>query len=157
MRNSHSTPEGEPRSRPKTGGEAQDRLFRLSSAVVLAAALISFLVILLVLRSRPDGDSGSAVPPQAEGEALGAGADQTAPSTGEAAALPVLTPEPGIVPDLEMRHGLVAIGALVAADLPYIVIQVENDDVPSGTVFRQSPAPGTRLEEGVVVTLLVSR
>jgi hypothetical protein len=97
------------------------------------------------------------VPPQAENETLGAEEERSAPSPGEPVALPPPTVGPGTVPDLEGGHGLAAIGVLLAVGLPYIVIQVENDDVPSGTVFRQFPAPGTTLEEGVVVTLLVSR
>lgn len=150
-------PERQPRPRWATGGRQQDTLFRLSSAVVVAAALISFLVIVLVARSRPDGDSASSAAPQAESEVLGAGAEQAATPAGEPATFTLPTSEPGIVPDLVMQHGILAVATLRNVEMPYIVVEVENDEVPRGTVFQQAPAAGTALEEGVVVTLLVSR
>jgi beta-lactam-binding protein with PASTA domain len=39
----------------------------------------------------------------------------------------------------------------------YVVIQVENKDVPQGMVFDQSPAPDTQLGDDESVTLVVSR
>lgn len=97
------------------------------------------------------------MPTQAESKVLGAGAEVAVTPTGGPPAFLLPTTDPGIVPDLVMQHGIVAVATLRAAEMPYIVIQVENEDLPSGTVFLQSPTAGTKLEENMVVSLLASR
>ncbi len=65
--------------------------------------------------------------------------------------------EEGVTPDLAAQHLLVAITALTDAGVPYVVVEVENDAVPSGIIFNQSPLAGTPLTDDVVVTILASR
>jgi cytoskeletal protein RodZ len=85
----------------------------------------------------------------------GAGAEQP---TAQASATPApVDTIPGVVPDLEEQHILVAINALADAELPYLIIELERDGVEEGTVFAQSPTSGTVADDATVVTLLVSR
>jgi len=65
--------------------------------------------------------------------------------------------EDGITPDLTAQHLLVAITALTDAGVPYVVVEVDNETVPSGIIFNQSPLAGTPLGGDVVVTILASR
>ncbi len=65
--------------------------------------------------------------------------------------------EPGVVPDLVSQPLQKAISALEQAGVPYLVIEVTNDDVPAGEVFEQSPPPDTPADDDTVVTLVVSR
>jgi hypothetical protein len=50
-----------------------------------------------------------------------------------------------------------ATAALQAENIDYVVIAVRAGDVPKGQVVSQNPAPGSVLETGQVVTLIVSR
>lgn len=150
-------PEYEPRPERRTGRGAQDTLFRLSSAGILAAALVSFLLILLVARGQPGSNLDRTLPTQAQSEVLGAGAEEAVAPTGGPTVFALPTAEPDIVPDLVMEHGIVAVGTLRAAEMPYFVIEVANDDVPPGTVFQQSPTAGTKLEDKMAITLVASR
>jgi len=95
-----------------------------------------------------DGATEVASPPAATD--AGVGAEQPDPPAGP------LDVEPGVVPDLEGQHSLVAIDALNRAGLRYLIIEVANEDVPEGVVFQQQPAAGAS-ELGTVVTLLVSK
>jgi hypothetical protein len=65
--------------------------------------------------------------------------------------------EEGVTPDLDAQHLLVAVSALTDAGVPYVVVEVDNDAVPSGIIFNQSPLAGTPLEDDTVVTILASR
>ncbi len=65
--------------------------------------------------------------------------------------------EDGVTPDLAAQHLLVAITALTDAGVPYVVVEVDNDAVPSGIIFNQSPLAGTPLDDDTIVTILASR
>ncbi len=83
------------------------------------------------------------------------GAEQPTPPPDQELQPPVV--EPGIVPSLEGHDVLVALNALTEADVPYLIVEVENEAVPAGRVIEQSPPPDTPIEGGTVVTLTVSR
>lgn len=147
-------PEPELPPLPQVGREAGGPLVSASWLVagVVVALMLGVGLLLFWNRGGGDGDLAVSGPPPVDGAGLGSEqfvpADQPPPP-------PVV--EPGIVPDLEAQNVQVAIDALQQADLPYIVIDAENSDVPAQTVFGQSPAPGTKVEDGIVVTLTVSR
>jgi beta-lactam-binding protein with PASTA domain len=61
-----------------------------------------------------------------------------------------------VVPDVNDTNVLVAIQALRSANLPYLIIEVENGDAEPETVFRQNPSPGTEASPNTVVTLMVA-
>ncbi|MCH7718330.1 MAG: PASTA domain-containing protein [Chloroflexi bacterium] len=139
---------------PQVGREANSPLVSASWLVAgVVVVLLLGLGVLLFWNRGGDGDLAVSGPQPVDGSP-GLGAEQYVPD-GQPPPLPVV--EPGIVPDLEAQDVLVAIDALQQAQLPYIVIEAENGDVPADTVFGQSPAPGTEAEDGIVVTLTVSR
>lgn len=130
----------------------------LISASWLAAAgvVVVLLVVGLVLFwNRGGGESDSVSNPPAVEQPNGQGAEQPTPRIEEPPQPPVV--ESGIVPDLEDEHVVVAVNALTEADLRYVVLEVENDDVEPGIVFQQSPSPGTETDANTVVTLVASR
>ena len=146
-------PEPELPPLPEVGRDATAPL--LSASWVVAGIVVAMLVVVgLVLFWTRGGDSPASVtsgPPSGE---VSEGAEQSNPPDG-AISDPVV--QPGEVPDLKEQPALVAADALIQADLPYMIIEVENNDVPEGTVFQQSPTPGSATEGNTVVTLLVSR
>ena len=147
-------PEPEMPPLPQVGREANSPLVSASWLVAgVVVVLLLGLGVLLFWNRGGDGDLAVSGPQPVDGSP-GLGAEQYVPD-GQPPPLPVV--EPGIVPDLEAQDVLVAIDALQQAQLPYIVIEAENGDVPADTVFGQSPAPGTEAEDGIVVTLTVSR
>lgn len=121
--------------------------------VVAGAVVVVLLFSGLLLFWNRGGDGDKSVttgPPQVE------------QPTGQGAEEPQSTPqpvqvEPGIVPDLKDEHVLVALTALQEAGLRYLIVEVENGEVPQEIVFEQSPSAGTAAAEDTVVTLLVSR
>jgi cytoskeletal protein RodZ len=126
------------------------------SWVVAGVVVVLLLVVGLALFWSRGGDGETQVsnqPPDSE-ESSGVGAENVPPPDG-ASTSPVV--EAGIVPDLEAQQGQAAVSALSEAGLPYVVIEVDSDDAPEGTVLSQSPSPGSPTEDGTVVTLLVSR
>ena len=147
-------PEPELPPLPEGGREANGPLVSASWLVAGVVVALMLGVGLLLFWNR-GGDSDLAVSgPPAVDQSAELGAEQFVPP-GQPPPPPVV--EPGVVPDLEAQNVQVAIEALQQAELPYIVIVAENSDVPAGTVFGQSPAPGTEAEDGIVVTLTVSR
>jgi beta-lactam-binding protein with PASTA domain len=75
----------------------------------------------------------------------------------EAQGQPIEPTAPGVVPDFERAAIDAALAVLGDKGMKYVVIQVENRDVPEGLVFDQSPPPGSELEDDESVTLVVSR
>jgi beta-lactam-binding protein with PASTA domain len=68
--------------------------------------------------------------------------------------------EPGVtqaLPDLAGRSLDEAIAVVEGADAGYVVIGVREGEVPVGQVVDQQPPPGTVVEPGDLVTLIVSR
>ena len=146
-------PEPELPPLPEVGPGATAPL--LSASWVVAGIVVAVLVVVGLVLFWTRGDDGSASVtsgPQA-GE-QGQGAEQSNPPDGTITD-PVV--RVGEVPNLEEQPVLVAAGALIQAELDYMIIEVDNSDVPEGTVFQQNPSPGSETGAGTVVTLLVSR
>jgi len=70
---------------------------------------------------------------------------------------PIEPTEPGIVPDFDGAALDAALAVLQDKTMDYVLVEVENRDVPEGLVFDQSPAPGSELQGDESVTLVVSR
>ena len=63
----------------------------------------------------------------------------------------------GIVPDFQGATLDASLAVLGDKGMRYVVIEVENKDVPQGLVFDQRPSPGSELKDDESVTLVVSR
>lgn len=148
-------PEPELPPLPEVGREARVPLIS-ASWLVAGLVVVLLLIVGLVLFWNRGGEEASVTggPPPVE-QPAGEGAEEPLPPAGEAPR-PIVV-QPGVVPDLEGQHVFAALGALSQAGLRYFIIEVKNDDVPQETVFQQSPSPGTTVEEGAVVTIMVSR
>jgi beta-lactam-binding protein with PASTA domain/serine/threonine protein kinase len=67
-------------------------------------------------------------------------------------------PAPRVVPDVVGVSGAAARAAVEDLQLAFVEGPQEfNDEVPLGTVIRQDPPPGTEVERGTTVTVVVSR
>ncbi len=126
---------------------------RLSAGWLVSGAVVLLLLVLGLLLFWDRGGGDSAVTNDVQQTGLG-GPDVVSPIDQP---LPPLVVEPGIVPDLEGRDVVVVISALVEAELPYLIIEVESEELPPGFVFSQSPSPGSTLQQDTVITLLVGR
>jgi cytoskeletal protein RodZ len=167
-------------SHPSTPG------FSINWVVAGIVVLFLLAAGLLLYRSAPEGEGGGLIPhkptavPAAEGAQTGALG--VAPSAVEptleaspaesppeeaptAEALPPQEPQgrpieptgPGMVPDFDGAALDAALAVLRDKGMRYVVIQVQNKDVPEGLVFDQSPGPDSQLGNDESVTLVVSR
>ena len=125
----------------------------LSAGWLISALVVVMLVVMGLLLFWDRGDGTETV--TNGGQEIGLGGSDALP--GDDQPLPPLVVEPGIVPDLQGHNVLVAINALVEADLPYLIVEIENTEIPASIVYRQSPSPGTEVEQDTVITLLVGR
>jgi len=103
-----------------------------------------------------DGDGTQVVAPTQVSE-NGSQGDIPPPTATPADEPAELVVEPGVVPDLTSQHIIAAITALTDADMQYVVIEVESEDVSEGIIFNQSPPPGTPTDDETVVTILAAR
>ena len=132
----------------------QPRTWSMSGVIAVAAvgALI-LLVIALYSVGREGGDgSGLLTEPAAVEEGV---PDVVVPPEGEA---PLA--EPGVaqaLPDLAGRSLEEAVDVVEEAGAGYVVIGVSEGEVPVGQVVDQVPPPGTTVQPGDLVTLIVSR
>lgn len=126
-------------------------------AGVVVVILVGMGLVLFWNRGGDGGESLSANPPGLAGDTgeTTEGAEPVATPVG--AALPVPEVEPGIVPDLRQYNLLLAALALELANIRYVIVEVDTTEVPAGTVFEQSPAPGEPVTTDTVVTLVSSR
>ena len=86
------------------------------------------------------------------------GPDVIVPPEGEAAEPgPAEGGVPQALPDLAGRSLDEAIGVVESAGAGYVVIGVREGEVPVGQIVDQQPAPGTAVEAGDLVTLIVSQ
>jgi cytoskeleton protein RodZ len=163
-------------SRPTTPG--------LSINWVVAGIVVLFLLAagLLLYRSGSQGEGGGIIPgrPTAAptaGQAIeaapppveptiepppaeaspeeGLPAESTPPEAPQGR--PIEPTEPGVVPDFDGATLDASLTVLNEKGMSYVVIEVDNRDVPQGLVFDQSPAPDTKLQDDESVTLVVSR
>ena len=70
---------------------------------------------------------------------------------------PIEPTSPGVVPDFEGATLDASLAVLRDKGMSYVVIEVDNKDVPLGLVFDQSPTPNSQLKDDESVTLVVSR
>jgi hypothetical protein len=145
-------PEPELPPLPEVGNEATMTKLSASWAVAGVVVVLLFVVGMVMFWTRGSGGDESVSNAPAQEVPSGAGAEQ--PQAQEPA--PVVVQE-GIVPDLVDEHVLVAVNALAEAGYPYVVIEVENDEVPASTVFEQSPSAESAASDDTVVTLMVAR
>lgn len=130
----------------------------VSASWMIAGVVIVLLLVVGVVMFWDRGGGGSDTPVSVVEDPIPGNGSQGA----EPPNIPVDEPgelviEEGVTPDLVAQHLLVAITALTDAGVPYVVVEVEHDTVPSGIIFNQSPLAGTPLADDVVVTLLASR
>jgi cytoskeletal protein RodZ len=105
----------------------------------------------------PTTEAPAASEVEGASEEPAAAATVVEPTPFPAIARPVGPVIPGRVPDLEGVDIESALAALQEAEVNYVIIEVNNDDVLSGLVFQQSPAPGSKADPRTPVTLVVSR
>lgn len=133
----------------------QPRTWSMSG--VIAVAAVGALILLVIALYSLGGDGGGSSP------LLG-----SEPAALEESAPPVVVPpeeellpaEPGVaqaLPDLAGRSLDDAIAIVEEAGAGYVVIGVREGEVPVGQVVDQQPLPGTAIEPGDLVTLIVSR
>ena len=95
-------------------------------------------------------------PPPAESPPEGAPTAEAFP-TPQVQGNPIQPTAPGVVPDFGGAALDTSLAVLRDKGMRYVVIQVNNKDVPQGIVFDQSPAPNSQLGDNESVTLTVSR
>lgn len=125
-----------------------------TSWIVAGAVVVVLIIVGMVMFWNRSSDSTPSVQtngPQV-GQPIGEGSDNPQPT----AAAPVDV-QSGQVPDVRHQPALLAINAVAQAGLRYVIIEVRNNSVDKETVFQQSPSPGTQVDEGSLVTLMIAR
>ena len=140
---------------PDVHREASSPLVSASWGIAgVVVVLLLVLGLVMFVGRGGDGETSVALPdPTSDNGSQGGGAPD-GPFDGPPADLVV---EEGIVPDLEGQHLLVAITALADAGMRYVVVEVDNEAVPTGIIFNQSPSPGTSADGGTIITITASR
>jgi hypothetical protein len=137
---------------PQVGREATQPLMQPSWMIAGVVVLVIFIAGMVIFWNRGGGGGDETVIGQPT--TSGQGAENVTPPVTQQAPVDI---EQGVVPDVRDENILVAIQALQNAEVPYLIVELENGDVPEQTVFNQSPSPGTEAEGNTVVTLMVSR
>ncbi len=148
-------PEPELPPLPDVHREARMPLVSASWGIAGVVIVLLLVVGLLMFWTR-GGDSETVVnvpSPIADNGRQGGG-PSNGPFVGPDAELVI---EEGVVPGLEGHHLLVAITALSDAGIRYVVVEVENEGVPQGIIFSQSPSPGSPVDDDTVITITASR
>ena len=144
----------EPELPPLPDVTREGRVPLVSGSWLVAGAVVVIIIIAGMVmfwnRSSDGGPSVQTGGPQVE-RPVGEGSDNPLPTAGA----PVV--QSGQVPDVRGQPALIAIHAVAEAGLRYVIIEVKNNNVDNETVFQQSPSPGTRADEGSIVTLMISR
>ena len=132
----------------------------LSPGWLVSGAVVIVLLLggLFLFWTRGDNGAEQATTedPPVAGEAPegpGLGSEQPTPPVAGMPTPPVI--EPGIAPNFQGQPTIVAINMLSGAGVPYVIIDVDTEDVPPGYVLEQTPAPGSELGEDTVITLRV--
>jgi cytoskeletal protein RodZ len=79
------------------------------------------------------------------------------PVSGEATPGATRTVPQGTLPDFRGETVDVATARLRELGVPYVVIQLPREDATAGEVYEQNPRSGTRVSQGLAVTLWVAR
>jgi cytoskeletal protein RodZ len=128
----------------------------VSPSWAIAGATVIVLVIagMFMFWNRSDDSSSPSVVtngPQTE-RPVGEGSDNPQPTAGQQIDI-----QAGKVPDVRNQPALIGIHAISEAGLRFFIVEVKNNDVDNETIFQQSPSPGTSVDEGSVVTLMISK
>ncbi len=127
---------------------------RLGPWLVAAFVVLVVLAGVIAVVALGDEDAPAATPLAAPPGVVAGPADTEA----DAEAVPT---EPTIrletMPDLSVRTISDATVILRRSGLPFVIFEVYDEVAPVGAVLDQAPPPGTQLETGASVTLLVSR
>lgn len=150
-------PEPELPPLPDVHREASAPLISPSWAIGGAVVVVLLIVGLVMFWNRGGGDDGATVvAPPTQQQTIGNQGD--APPTAEPTEdVGDLVVEPGIVPELDGHQLVVAVSGLTDAGIPYVVLEVENEDVPTGIIFNQTPSAGSLVDDETVVTIVASR
>ncbi len=133
----------------------QPRTWSLSGVIAVAAVGILILIVVALYSVGREGSSSPLLnrEPQAAGDqappVIVPPADQ-GPS--DAPAGPALA-----LPDLAGQSLDEAIAKVEETGASYVVVEVREGDVPAGQIVDQTPPPGTPVQPGDLVTLIVSR
>jgi len=147
-------------------------VFSVNWAVAGIVILFLFAAGLLLYRSGSGGEDSTPAEPLAVATTAAEVAERPAPELEATGAPPsgqeaeaqarlersmVAGAATGTVPDFEGFDLDSALTVLRERGFDYVVVEVDNTDVPEGQIFDQNPAPGTESEGDAVVTLVVSR
>ncbi len=116
---------------------------------IIAIAVVALLVLLVIGLYSIGHDSGNAFGSPSGNNSVITGSDgqSSTDNSGVAAALP----------DLSRQTQQQAIALIAATGADYIIVLEPNDEVPSGQVISQDPAPGQNVGPGDLVTINVSQ
>ena len=121
----------------------------LVAGFVVLAVLAGVVAVVTIGDDETPVGGSPALSPGVEGPA-----DQEAQGTG-------VTTEPVIrlvtMPELTDRTVSDAIVVLRRSGLPFVIVELFDPNTPTGAVIDQTPEPGTALDTGTAVTLVVSR
>jgi serine/threonine-protein kinase len=121
----------------------------LVAGFVVLAVLAGVVAVVTIGDDETPVGGPAALSPGVEGLA-----DQEAQGAG-------VTSEPVIrletMPQLTDRTVSDAIVVLRRSGLPFVIVELFDPNTPTGAVLDQTPAPGTALDTGTAVTLVVSR
>ncbi|MEX1255290.1 MAG: helix-turn-helix domain-containing protein [Dehalococcoidia bacterium] len=140
---------------PSVNREVMVPLLSANWLVVGVVVAILFAVGLVLFWNRGGEGTETVTSNPPVGEEPAEGAEQ--PTLPPDQPPPTIVVEPGIVPDVEGVNALLAIDAVNRAGLPYMIIEVEDEDAQAGVVLQQSPSPETEADENTVVTLVIGR
>ncbi len=131
----------------------QPRTWSMSGIIAVAAVAALILLVIALYSFGREGGEGSVLRPAPAVEE--SAPDIVVPPEGQVA--PV---EPGVtqaLPDLAGRSLEEAIEVVEETGAGYVVIGVSEGEVPLDQIVDQQPPPGTVVEAGDLVTLIVSR
>jgi transcriptional regulator with XRE-family HTH domain len=118
---------------------------------VAGGAILAMILLAIIIRAAGGNGSGAGANPDSTPSATGA-AEEPTPTTSASSGLTVT---PGVVPDLRGQQAAVARLAIQEAGYEVNEQRAKNS-ATRGTVFEQSPAPGTQLAQGQTVIIVVS-
>lgn len=122
--------------------------FRVAGAVVLAGAVAVGVPVALTARPDTASNPGSLAGTGAGGQG---GPAASAAASGDTVATPEV-----LVPDVVGKRAVEVDAILKEAGYTVRVMKMLNDDAPAGTVFAQTPQPGTAAPPGAAVTIMIA-
>ena len=133
----------------------QPRTWSLSGLIAVGAVGVLILIVIALYSVGREGSSSSLLDRNGEAAQDQApevitppeGQEPTGPAVGPALALP----------DLAGQSLEEAIAKVEETGASYVVVGITEGEIPAGQIVDQSPAPGTPVRPGDIVTLVVSR